>query len=178
MRAYHDDEWGVVERDGRRLWEKLTLDGFQAGLSWSIILRKRPAFRKAFAGFDPKKVARFGKREVERLVKDEGIVRSRAKILAAIGNARAYLAMEAGGEDFAAFAWGFVSGRPIQNATGVVPAKTPLSEQMSRELKSRGFKFVGPVSVYAWMQATGLVNDHAPDCFRRRAVQKSARRKG
>jgi len=104
MRAYHDDEWGVVERDGRRLWEKLTLDGFQAGLSWSIILRKRPAFRKAFAGFNPKKVARFGKRDVERLLKDEGIVRSRAKIEAAIGNARAYLAMQAAGEDFSEFA--------------------------------------------------------------------------
>lgn len=177
MRAYHDAEWGVPERDGRRLWEKLTLDGFQAGLSWSIILRKRPAFRAVFAGFNPRNVARFGARDVERLMKNEGIVRSRAKILAAIGNARAYLAMEAAGEDFSEFAWGFVGGRPIQNATGKVPAQTPLSERMSRELKRRGFKFVGPVSVYAWMQAVGLVNDHALDCFRRRAARKPARRK-
>ncbi len=171
MRAYHDEEWGVVERDGRRLWEKLMLDGFQAGLSWSIILRKRDAFRKAFARFDPKVVARFGPPDVERLMADEGIVRSRAKILATIGNARAYLAMQAAGEDFSELAWSLAGGRQIQNRTGKVPAKTPLSEQISKELKLRGFKFVGPVCVYAWMQATCLVNDHAPRCFRRVAVR-------
>jgi DNA-3-methyladenine glycosylase I len=177
MRAYHDGEWGVVERDSRRLWEKLMLDGFQAGLAWITILRKRDAFRKAFAGFDPVRVARFDKRDVARLMANAGIVRSEAKIVATIGNARAYLAMKAAGEDFSKLAWGLAGGVPIQNKTGKVPAKSPLSEQISRELKRRGFKFVGPVSVYAWMQATGIVNDHAPDCFRRRATAAvSARR--
>lgn len=169
MRAYHDTEWGVPERDSRALWEKLMLDGFQAGLSWQTILRKRDAFRHAFAGFEPMAVAAFTTADVERLMQDPGIVRSRAKIEATIGNARAYLAMQAIGEDFSTFVWSMAGGTPIQ-ASGPVPTKTPLSEAVSAALKARGFKFVGPVIVYAWMQATGIVNDHAPDCFRRREV--------
>jgi DNA-3-methyladenine glycosylase I len=166
MRAYHDEEWGVPEYDSRALWEKLMLDGFQAGLSWSIILRKRDAFRKAFKNFNPAKVARFGEADVARLLEDAGIVRSRAKIEATIGGARAYLAMQAAGEDFSDFVWKMAGGKPIQNHGGV-PTKTPLSEEFSKALKKRGFKFVGPVIVYAWMQAVGIVNDHAADCFRR-----------
>jgi len=166
MLAYHDEEWGVPEYDSRALWEKLILDGFQAGLSWAIILRKREGFRKAFAGFDPEKVARFTEADVDRLVQDAGIIRSRSKIVAAIGNARAYLKMRDAGEDFSAFVWGMAGGQPILNS-GPVPTKTPLSEQVSAALKKRGFKFVGPVIVYAWMQAVGIVNDHAADCFRR-----------
>jgi DNA-3-methyladenine glycosylase I len=166
LRAYHDEEWGVPEYDSRALWEKLMLDGFQAGLSWSIILRKRDAFRKAFKNFNPKKVAQFGEADVARLLGDAGIVRSRAKIEATIGGARAYLAMQAAGEDFSEFVWNLAGGKPIHNK-GAVPVKTPLSEEMSKALKKRGFKFVGPVIVYAWMQAVGIVNDHAADCFRR-----------
>jgi DNA-3-methyladenine glycosylase I len=169
MQAYHDEEWGVPEYDSRALWEKLMLDGFQAGLSWSTILRKREAFRTAFAGFDPKKVARFTEADVARLLQDAGIVRSRAKIEATIGGARAYLAMQAAGEAFSDFVWGMAGGKPIRS-TGPVPVKTALSEQMSVALKKRGFKFVGPVIVYAWLQATGVVNDHSPECFRRDAV--------
>jgi DNA-3-methyladenine glycosylase I len=171
LRDYHDEEWGVPERDGRALWEKLILDGFQAGLAWITILRKREAFRRAFKGFDPKVVARFGARDVDRLMGDEGIVRSRPKIEAAIGNARAYLAMEKAGEEFSPFCWDFVGGKPIQN-TGKVPAKSALSEEIAAALKKRGFGFVGPVAVYAWMQAVGMVNDHAPECFRRKAVSR------
>ena len=172
MTAYHDTEWGVPERDSRALWEKLVLDGFQAGLSWSIILRKRDAFRKAFRGFDPHVVARFGKRDVDRLMLDAGIVRSRAKIDAAIGSARAYLAMQDAGEDFSDFVWTMVGGTPLLlGATATVPTQTALSEQMSKALKKRGFKFVGPVIVYAWMQAVGLVNDHASGCFRRKIIR-------
>jgi DNA-3-methyladenine glycosylase I len=167
MRAYHDTEWGVPERDGRALWEKLMLDGFQAGLSWSIILKKRDAFRKAFKNFDPVKVAKFTEADVAKLMENTGIVRSRAKIDATIGGAKAYLAMQKAGEDFSDFVWGFVGGKPLRNDTGTVPAKTELSEKISKELKKRGFKFVGPVIVYAWMQAAGMVNDHAEDCFRR-----------
>ncbi len=166
MVAYHDEEWGVPEHDSRALWEKLMLDGFQAGLSWSIILRKRDAFRKAFKNFDPKKVARFDEHDVARLLQDPGIVRSRAKIEATIAGARAYLKMKDEGEDFSTFVWNLAGGNPIHNR-GPVPASTPLSEEMSRELKKRGFKFVGPVIVYAWMQAVGIVNDHARDCHRR-----------
>jgi DNA-3-methyladenine glycosylase I len=166
MQAYHDQEWGVPERDSRALWEKLMLDGFQAGLSWITILRKRDAFRNAFKRFDPAKVARFGESDVARLLTNEGIVRSRAKIEATIGGARAYLKMAAEGEDFSEFAWSFTGGKPLLNSSGVVPAKTPLSEEVSKALKKRGFKFVGPVIVYAWMQATGIVDDHSPDCFR------------
>ena len=177
MEAYHDREWGVPERDSRALWEKLTLDGFQAGLSWSTILKKREAFRQAFADFDPERVARFTERDIVRLLANPGIVRSRAKIEATIGGARAYLAMAEAGEDFSAFAWNMAGGAPIQSTRGPVPAKTPLSEAMSKALKQRGFKFVGPVIVYAWMQATGIVNDHAVVCFRREAVAKTKLRK-
>jgi DNA-3-methyladenine glycosylase I len=170
MAAYHDDEWGVPERDGRALWEKLILDGFQAGLSWSTILHKRDAFRKAFKGFKPEVVAKFTARDVERLLLDPGIVRSRMKIEAAIGNAKAYLAMQKAGEDFSKFCWAFVGGKQLRNA-GPVPAKTALSEEFAAALKKRGFKFVGPVIVYAWMQAVGLVDDHAPACFRRKRAR-------
>jgi DNA-3-methyladenine glycosylase I len=166
MLAYHDAEWGVPEYDSRALWEKLMLDGFQAGLSWSIILKKRDAFRKAFKNFNAEKVARFGEADVARLLLDAGIVRSRAKIEATIGGARAYLTMQEKGEDFSDFAWGLAGGKPIQNS-GVVPTQSPLSEEISKALKKRGFKFVGPVIVYAWMQAVGIVNDHALTCFKR-----------
>jgi len=166
MIAYHDAEWGVPEYDSRALWEKLMLDGFQAGLSWAIILKKREGFRKAFHGFDPEKVARMTEADVEQLVLDPGIIRSRSKIVATIGNAKAYLKMQAAGEDFSKFVWGMAGGKPIQNS-GPVPTKTPLSEEISAALKKRGYKFVGPVIVYAWMQAVGIIDDHAPDCFRR-----------
>lgn len=171
MCAYHDTEWGVPERDGRALWEKLMLDGFQAGLAWVTVLRKREAFRAAFAGFDPVAVARFDEDDVGRLLGDAGIIRSRAKIAATIGGARAFLAMQAAGEDFADFCWSFTDGRTLVGDGVTVPTSTPLSEQISRALKQRGFKFVGPTIVYAWMQATGIVNDHATTCFRRAAVQ-------
>jgi DNA-3-methyladenine glycosylase I len=169
---YHDTEWGVPEYDSRALWEKLMLDGFQAGLSWSIILRKRDAFRKAFRNFDPEKVARFSQADVSRLLADHGIVRSRAKIEATIGGARAYLAMREAGEDFSAFVWDLAGGKPLQNR-GDVPTQSPLSLEISKALKKRGFKFVGPVIVYAWMQAVGIVNDHAAGCFRRKAVRSA-----
>jgi DNA-3-methyladenine glycosylase I len=170
LSSYHDEEWGVPEYDSRALWEKLVLDGFQAGLSWSIILRKREAFRKAFKNFAPEQVARFGEPDIARLLADPGIVRSRMKIEATIAGARAYLAMQQSGEGFTSFAWGMVGGEPIQNS-GTVLTKTPLSEEISKALKSRGFKFVGPVIVYAWMQAVGLVNDHSAGCLRREAVR-------
>ena len=172
LREYHDLEWGREERDSRALWEMLVLEGFQAGLSWLTILRKRDAFRKAFKGFVPEKIARFTEADVERLMQDAGIVRSRSKIEATIGNARAYLAMQAKGEDFSEFIWGMAGGKPIVNRTGSVPVKTPLSEDISAALKKRGFKFVGPVIVYAWMQATGIVDDHAHDCHRHGAKHK------
>ena len=145
------------------------LDGFQAGLSWITILRKREAFRAAFAGFDPERVARFGEEDVQRLLSDAGIVRSRAKIEAAISGAQAYLALQEGGEDFAGFVWAFTGGEPIRNAWATqaeVPAETPLSRELSRALRARGFRFVGPVITYAWMQACGLVDDHVATCFR------------
>jgi DNA-3-methyladenine glycosylase I len=169
--AYHDEEWGVPKRDGRQLWEMMTLEGFQAGLSWITILRKREAFRKAFDGFDPEAVSRFEEADVARLLQDPSIVRSRAKIEATISGARVYLAMQKAGEDFSTFVWDTAGGRPIQN-TGPIPAKTPLSEELSKALKKRGFKFVGPVIVYAWMQSTGIVNDHALSCFRRGVVER------
>jgi DNA-3-methyladenine glycosylase I len=172
--AYHDEEWGVPEFEGRKLWETLMLEGFQAGLSWTVVLRKREAFRKAFRGFRPELVARFGSADVARLVEDPGIVRSKAKIEATVAGARVYEAMQTAGEDFSSFVWGAAGGRPIQGA-GHVPASTPLSEELSKALKKKGFKFVGPVIVYAWMQATGIVNDHAADCFRRSEVQLVAR---
>jgi DNA-3-methyladenine glycosylase I len=171
---YHDEEWGVPERDGRRLWEKLMLDGFQAGLSWTLILRKRDAFREVFRDFDPERVARFREVDVERLLRDPRIVRSRAKIDATVAGARAYLAMRDAGEEFSPFVWKFVGGAPLQT-TGRPPTHTHLSEEISRNLKERGFRFVGPVIVYAWMQAVGLVNDHDPRCFRRAAVRNLGR---
>lgn len=169
MAKYHDEEWGVPQRDPRMLWEMLMLEGFQAGLSWRTILHKREAFRKAFAGFDPHKVARFGEKQVEKLLADEGIIRSRAKIEATIAAAKIYCEMEKKGEDFADFCWSFTGGKVIHGDGGKVPASTPKSEEISKELKRRGFKFVGPVIVYAWMQAVGIVNDHSRDCFRRKA---------
>jgi DNA-3-methyladenine glycosylase I len=178
MRAYHDEEWGIPLYDSRALWELLMLEGFQAGLSWNIILRKREGFRKAFKGFDPEKVARFGEADVARLMQDECIVRARAKIDATIAGARIYLAMEKSGEDFAAWVWALAGGKPIQdswNQSGPIPAKTELSEQISKALNQRGFKFVGPVIVYAWMQAAGMVNDHALECWRQSACLKAAK---
>ncbi|HVZ85114.1 MAG TPA: DNA-3-methyladenine glycosylase I [Terracidiphilus sp.] len=169
MQQYHDDEWGVPERDSRALWECLMLEGFQAGLAWIVVLRKRETFRKAFRGFDPAKVARLGEKDIVKMLDDPGIIRSRAKIEATIGGARAYLDMQSSGLIFTDFAWNFVDGRPILNK-GPVPASTPLSETISKELKRRGFKFVGPTIVYAWMQAVGLVNDHTETCFRRKAA--------
>jgi len=165
--AYHDTEWGVPEYDSRALWEKLVLDGFQAGLAWITILRKREAFRAAFDGFDPEKVARYGDADRARLMADAGIVRSNGKIDAAISGARIFLEMRDRGEDFSAFLWAFTGGKPIQNrftAMGDVPAQTQVAVDMSKALKAKGFKFVGPVIVYAFMQATGLVNDHLVHC--------------
>ena len=170
MRAYHDAEWGVPERDPRALWEKLVLDGFQAGLAWITVLRKRDAFRAAFAGFDPEVVARYGEDDVRRLLDDPGIIRSRAKIEATIAGARLYCAMAERGEDFAAYCWSFTDGRVVPGVGVTFPATTALSERVSKDLKRRGFKFVGPTIVYAWMQATGIVNDHAAACFRRGQV--------
>jgi len=167
MRAYHDEEWGVPERDPRAIWEKLMLDGFQAGLAWITVLRKRDAFRAAFEGFEPERVARFDEPEIERLLGDAGIIRSRAKIEATIGGARAYLEMQEAGEGFAEFCWSFSDGAVLLGDGRHLPAKTELSDRISKELKRRGFKFVGPTIVYAWMQAVGIVNDHAASCFRR-----------
>ena len=166
LRDYHDAEWGVPEHDSRALWELLMLEGFQAGLSWITVLRKRDAFRRAFEGFDPNKVARFTEAHVQRLLQDPGIIRSRAKIAATIQAARIYLEMEKAGDDFSSFLWDIVGGKPIRN-DGPVPAQTPLAVEMSNRLRKRGFKFVGPVIVYAFMQAAGMVNDHSPACFRR-----------
>jgi len=170
MQAYHDSEWGVPERDSRMLWETLMLEGFQAGLSWSVILRKREAFRAAFAGFNPERVAAFCEADVARLMADPGIVRARAKIEAAIAGAQIWCDMTAHGEDFATFCWSFTSGKVLRGDGRNVPAKTDLSEMISQALKRRGFKFVGPTITYAWMQAVGIVNDHSLGCFRRGAV--------
>lgn len=168
MQHYHDSEWGVPVRDARMLWETLMLEGFQAGLSWQVILRKRDAFRRGFAGFDPVQVAAFTEADIQRLLADPGIVRSRAKIEATIAGARIFNAMQAAGEDFSTFCWSFTEGQTIRGAGR--PTQTPLSERISKELKRRGFKFVGPTIVYAWMQAVGLVDDHAPGCFRHHAA--------
>ena len=176
--AYHDDEWGVPEYDSRALWEKLVLDGFQAGLSWITILRKREAFRAAFANFDPDKVARFGEADRARLMSDSGIIRSNGKIDAAISGARIYCDMRDRDEDLGTLLWDMVGGAPIQSqwtaATGV-PAQTPLAVDMAKMLKARGYKYCGPVIVYAFMQATGLVNDHFVTCFRHEECRKLAR---
>jgi DNA-3-methyladenine glycosylase I len=178
--AYHDDEWGVPEYDSRALWEKLVLDGFQAGLSWITILRKREAFRAAFADFDPEKVARFDETDRARLMADAGIIRSNGKIDAAISGARIYLDMRERGEDFGQFLWDMVGGAPIQNRwrAGEVPTQTPLAVEMSKALKAKGFKFCGPVIVYAFMEATGLVNDHLVTCFRHDECRAMAQRVG
>ena len=174
MQRYHDEEWGVPDFDSRSLWETLMLEGFQAGLSWITVLRKRDAFRKAFRKFDPKAVARLGEKDIAKMLENPEIIRSRAKIEATINGARVYLDMQAAGE-FSDFAWQFVEGKPIQNS-GPVQSSTPLSITISKELKRRGFKFVGPTIVYAWMQAVGLVNDHAENCLRRHEVAATARK--
>jgi DNA-3-methyladenine glycosylase I len=168
LRDYHDREWGVPQYDSRALWEMLMLEGFQAGLSWLTILRKREAFREAFHNFDPELVASFKARDIARLLRNPDIIRSRAKIEATIKGARIFLAMQESGGDFSQTIWSMAGGKPILNTSEIVLAKTPLSEAISTDLKKRGFKFVGPVIVYAWMQAVGMVNDHAKDCFRRR----------
>ena len=171
--AYHDTEWGVPERDSRALWEKLVLDGFQAGLSWITILKKREAFRAAFDNFDPDKVARYGEAERARLMADPGIIRSNAKIDAAISGARIYLDMRERGEDLSGFLWGFVDGKPLQPAFDhQIPAETPLAVEMAKALKAKGFKFCGPVIVYAFMQAVGITNDHLTSCFRHEPVRR------
>lgn len=170
MLAYHDEEWGVPQRDPRMLWEMLMLEGFQAGLAWITVLRKREAFRKAFAGFEPKKVARFGERDVERLLADSGIIRSRVKIDATIRGAQLYREMEESGESFRDFCWSFTGGKVVKGDGHSRIVSSPLSERISKEMKRRGFKFVGPTIVYAWMQAVGIVNDHTVRCFRRAQV--------
>jgi DNA-3-methyladenine glycosylase I len=168
--AYHDAEWGVPVHDDRKLFELLTLEGAQAGLSWETILAKRARYREAFERFDIARVAKFGEREVDRLLADPGIVRNRAKIRATIGNARALLALrEAEGTDFADYLWAYVGGKPLVNRPATpddVPAQTPLAAELSRDLRARGFKFVGPTIVYAFMQAVGLIDDHLVSCFR------------
>lgn len=171
MQAYHDEEWGAPQHDGRMLWEMLMLEGFQGGLSWSIVLKKREAFRKAFRGFDPLKVARFGEKDVARLMGDAGIIRARAKIEATIAGAKIYCAMEKSGESFADFCWSFSDGEVVKGDGRSFPAQTDLSARISKEMKRRGFKFVGPTIVYAWMQAVGIVNDHSAACFRRKQVR-------
>ncbi len=167
--AYHDEEWGVPEHDDRALFEKLILDGFQAGLSWITILRKRDNFRAAFDGFDPERIARYDGRKVALLMKDAGIVRNRAKIESTVRGARAYLDLLESGETFDGFLWGFTDGRTVRNAYRDwrdVPAASPESRVMSAALKARGFGFCGPTICYAFMQAVGIVNDHVVDCFR------------
>lgn len=171
---YHDTEWGVPEWDSRALWEKLVLDGFQAGLSWITILKKRENFRAAFEGFKPEVIAGWGEPEVARLLQDEGIIRHRGKIEATITNARAYLEVE----DFSDYCWSFVDGAPTQNrfeTLADVPPQTPLSAAFSKDLKKRGFKFCGPTIVYAWMEACGLVNDHLTGCARHDPVRAMGR---
>ena len=175
--AYHDTDWGRPERDSRALYEKLVLDGFQAGLAWITILRKREAFRAGFEGFRPEVVARYGEAEIARLMADAGIVRSRLKIEGAIKSARACLAMAEKGEDFSDYLWGFVDGQPIVNAPrgmSDVPVSSPISERLSKDLKKRGFTFCGPVIVYAFMQAVGMIDDHMVECWRKDEAPKTA----
>jgi DNA-3-methyladenine glycosylase I len=176
--AYHDEEWGVPKSDPRALFEKLVLEGFQAGLSWITILRKREAFRRAFDGFAPEKIARYSKKKVEALMRDEGIVRNRAKIEGTILSARAWLDIMERSPGFAAYLWDFVEGKPIINrfrSIKEIPAETELSRAVSKDLKARGFKFCGPTIVYAFMQATGMVNDHLVGCPRHEACKKLGR---
>jgi DNA-3-methyladenine glycosylase I len=175
--AYHDEEWGVPEYDDRALYEKLILDGFQAGLAWITILRKRDNFRRAFQGFVPEKIVRFDEADVGRLMQDAGIIRSRTKIAGAIKSARAYLKIQDEGPGFSHFIWSFTDGKPLVNRfthKGDVPTETEVSQKMSKELKRRGFTFCGPVITYAFMQAVGIVNDHAIHCFRHAEVQAMA----
>ena len=177
--AYHDTEWGVPEYDDRALYEKLVLDGFQAGLSWITILRKRDNFRRAFDDFEPATIARYGKRKTEALMGDAGIVRNRAKIEGAVGSARAWLDVMENGPGFSKLLWDFMDGRPRINrfrSKSEIPAETPVSRAMSKELSRRGFKFCGPTIVYAFMQATGMVNDHVVTCHRHAALAKPAAR--
>ena len=167
--AYHDEEWGVPVRDDRRLFEMLVLDGAQAGLSWYTILKKREAYRRAFDGFDPERVARYGEKKIASLLEDTGIVRNRLKVQAAIGNARAWLDLRESGVGFSDFLWEFTGSVTIVNAwrrIEDVPATTPASEAMSKALRRRGFRFAGPTICYAFMQAAGMVNDHLTSCFR------------
>jgi DNA-3-methyladenine glycosylase I len=176
--AYHDDEWGVAERDDRALYEKLVLDGFQAGLSWITILRKRKAFRRAFDGFAPEKIARYSPKKVETLMQDAGIVRNRMKIEGAVASARAWLEIMEKSAGFSPFLWKFVEGKPIVNrykTMSEIPAETEISRIISKELKAHGFKFCGPTIIYAFMQATGMVNDHLTSCPRHAACVKLAR---
>ncbi len=178
MIAYHDQEWGVPLHDDRAHYEFLVLDGAQAGLSWRTILYKRDAYRTAFAGFDPVLVAAYDEAKTAELLNNAGIVRNRLKIKSAVQNARAFLRVQEEFGSFDAYIWGFVGGRPIQNAwpdMASIPAKTPLSETISKDLKKRGFNFIGPTIIYAYMQAAGLVNDHVPDCFRHQEVAALAR---
>jgi len=178
--AYHDEEWGVPEFDDRALYEKLVLDGFQAGLSWITILRKRDNFRRAFDGFEPEKVARYPKRKIESLMKDAGIVRNRAKIEGAVSSARAWLEIMDKGPGFSNLLWDYLDGKPRLNkfrTTGQVPAETELSRKVSKDLVTRGFKFVGPTIVYAFMQAVGMVNDHLVTCHRYSVVAKLAKKR-
>ena len=173
-RDYHDREWGLPSRDERHLFELLILEGAQAGLSWSTILRKRDGYRRAFAGFDPAAVAAFDEDDAARLLADPGIVRNRAKVAAAIGNARATLELQGAGTSLAEHLWSFVDGRPVVNAwttMGTIPAETDASRTMSKDLRARGFRFVGPTICYALMQSAGLVNDHVVTCFRYLEVQ-------
>jgi DNA-3-methyladenine glycosylase I len=178
--AYHDTEWGVPEYDDRALFEKLLLDGFQAGLSWITILRKRENFRRAFDGFEPAVIARYGKRKSEALMRDAGIVRNRAKIAGTVASARAYLDVMETGPGFSQLLWDFVDGKPKINrfrSSAEIPAETPVSRAMSKELAGRGFKFCGPTIVYAFMQATGMVNDHVVKCYRHAALALPAARR-
>ncbi len=173
---YHDEEWGVPEHDDQSLYEKLCLDGFQAGLSWIIVLKKRDNFRTAFDGFDPEKVAKYGKRQINRLLKDAGIIRSQAKINGAIANAKAWLeVMKNGKGSFDEFLWKHVDFKPIINkwkTDSQIPTSTPVSIAMTKDLKKQGFKFVGPTICYAFMQAVGMVNDHVVGCPRHKVVQQ------
>jgi DNA-3-methyladenine glycosylase I len=173
--AYHDDEWGVPERDNRALFEKLILDGFQAGLSWITILRKRDGFRRAFDGFDPEVIARYGEKKQNELMNDSGIIRNRSKIVCTVTNARAYLDVMDNEGSFSDYLWQFTDGRMLDNRwrrESDVPPVSPESEAMSKTLKKRGFKFVGPTICYAFMQAVGMVNDHVSNCFRHDQVLK------
>ena len=179
MISYHDEEWGVPVRDDRKLFEYLVLEGAQAGLSWRTVLRKREGYRRAFQGFDPERVARYGEKDVARLLSDPGIIRNRAKVASAVGNARLVIAVRAEFGSFCAYLWRFVGNRPIGNrfrTLSELPSTSRESEAMSRDLTRRGFRFVGPTICYAFMQAVGMVNDHLVTCFRHAAVKEQSRR--